>query len=155
VLLDPADRILLLHGFEPADPSVTWWFTPGGGVEAGESLAAAARREVAEETGISDFVLGPVIWRRRSSFAFDGRRWTNDEWYHLGRTTVTDVHTAGHTELERRTTTGLRWWTRQELAATAETVYPERLADLLGALLDAGPPASPLVLAPQDEWYDE
>lgn len=28
ILLDPDDRILLLHGFEPADPASTWWFTP-------------------------------------------------------------------------------------------------------------------------------
>ena len=32
VLLDPQDRILLMHGYEPADPAETWWFTPGGGL---------------------------------------------------------------------------------------------------------------------------
>lgn len=31
VLLDPQDRILLLHGHEPDDPADDWWFTPGGG----------------------------------------------------------------------------------------------------------------------------
>ena len=33
ILLDPQDRILLLHGHEPDDPSDDWWFTPGGGLE--------------------------------------------------------------------------------------------------------------------------
>lgn len=42
VLLDPQDRILLLHGYEPEDPSETWWFTPGGGVEGDESREEAA-----------------------------------------------------------------------------------------------------------------
>jgi hypothetical protein len=33
--------------------------------------------------------------------------------------------------LERRLIVAHRWWTREELAATTETVYPEGLVDLL------------------------
>ncbi|MGP3981163.1 NUDIX hydrolase [Streptomyces sp. KR80] len=147
VLLDPEDRILLLHGFEPADPESTWWFTPGGGVEEGETREQAARRELAEETGITDVRLGPVLWRRSCSFPFDGRRWDQDEWYFLGRTTQTRTDTGGHTELERRSVTGLRWWTCEELSVAHETVYPIRLAELLRTLLDEGPPETPVILA--------
>lgn len=149
VLLDPDDRVLLIHGFEPADPSSTWWFTPGGGLEGDETREEAALRELAEETGITGVELGPVLWRRMCSFPFDGRRWEQDEWYFLARTTRTETDTTGLTALERRSVSGLRWWTSAELSAARETVYPTRLAELLRTLLVEGPPRTPLVLAPE------
>ncbi|MFE6911021.1 NUDIX hydrolase [Streptomyces erythrochromogenes] len=149
ILLDPADRILLLHGFEPADPSDDWWFTPGGGLEGEETRAEAALRELAEETGITEVELGPVLWHRFCSFPFDGRRWEQDEWYFLARTSRTTTWMGGLTELERRSVTGARWWTSEELLAARETVYPTRLAELLRTLLDEGPPGAPVVLAPE------
>jgi 8-oxo-dGTP pyrophosphatase MutT (NUDIX family) len=149
VLLDPQDRILLLHGHEPEDPSDNWWFTPGGGVEGDETREEAARRELAEETGITEVELGPVLWRRTCSFPFAGRRWDQDEWYYLARTADTREvvpEAAGLTELERRSVAGARWWTCQELNQAHETVYPTRLAELLRRLLDDGPPAGPETL---------
>lgn len=149
VLLDPDDRILLLHGHEPEDPADDWWFTPGGGLEGEETREEAALRELAEETGITEVELGPVLWRRVCSFPFAGRRWDQDEWYYLARTTRTTVRAAALTELERRSVAGARWWTYRELTRAHETVYPTRLAELLGRLLDEGPPARPVILDPE------
>ncbi|ANZ16026.1 NTP pyrophosphohydrolase [Streptomyces noursei ATCC 11455] len=146
VLLDSQDRILLLHGFEPDRPTETWWFTPGGGLEGTETRAQAALRELAEETGITEATLGPLLWKRRCAFPFDGRRWEQDEWYYLARTDRTATDTAGHTDLERRSVSGLKWWTSEELSASHETVYPTRLAELLRTLLDEGPPSAPVLL---------
>jgi 8-oxo-dGTP pyrophosphatase MutT (NUDIX family) len=149
ILLDPADRILLMNGYEPGDPSERWWFTPGGGLEGDETREEAALRELREETGITQVDLGPVVWRRTCSFPFDGRRWDQDEWYFLARTEQTETSSGGLTELERRSVAGLRWWTSAELLAARETVYPTRLAGLLRTLLDEGPPGAPVVLAPE------
>ncbi|MFC7308769.1 NUDIX hydrolase [Streptomyces monticola] len=152
VLLDPQDRILLMSGHEPENPADNWWFTPGGGLEGDETREQAALRELAEETGITDVELGPVLWRRICSFPFAGSRWDQDEWYFLARTRKTSATTRtatampGLTELEQRSVSGMRWWTCRELSATHETVYPTRLAELLRRLLDEGPPSSPLTL---------
>ncbi|MEU2512151.1 NUDIX hydrolase [Streptomyces syringium] len=146
ILLDARDRVLLMNGFEPADPTSTWWFTPGGGLEGDETWEQAARRELAEETGITEIELGPVLWRRFCSFPFDGRRWDQEEHYFLARTEQAGQWTGGGTELERRSVTGLRWWTCEELLAARETVYPTRLGELLRTLLDEGPPSTPVLL---------
>ncbi|MFC5721138.1 NUDIX hydrolase [Streptomyces gamaensis] len=146
VLLDPDDRVLLLYGHDPDDPASTWWFTPGGGIEGDESGEEAARRELAEETGITDAELGPLLWRRRCSFPFDGRRWEQEEDFYLARTRQRGVWTGGSTDLERRSVTGLRWWTCAELFTSRETVYPTSLAGLLRRLLDEGPPRTPVLL---------
>lgn len=96
-----------------------------------------------EETGITEVELGPVLWRRICSFPFAGRRWDQDEWYFLARTTQTATAATGLTDLERRSVAGARWWTCRELTEAHETVYPTKLAELLRRVLDEGPRPRP------------
>jgi 8-oxo-dGTP diphosphatase len=47
LIFDDQDRILLGHRRD-----IDWWNLPGGGMEAGETVDEALRREVWEETGL-------------------------------------------------------------------------------------------------------
>ena len=135
LLVDETGAVLLLSGREPDTPFATeFWFTPGGGAEPGESLEEAARREVHEETGHLLGDIGPVRWRRETSFSFGGLAFDQDESYFAVRTSRFDVHPSAWTELEHRSLTGWRWWPRRELGATDAVVYPPELAGLLGAV---------------------
>lgn len=148
VLLDPRDRILLARSFDPENPPRGhWWATVGGGVEPGESPSEALRREIAEEVGIRDVELGPLVWRRRSRFRFRGVVYDQDNDYYLARTPVTEVDTTGSDEGEREVTLDHRWWPLPELHATEDVIYPNGLAALLETLLREGPPLAPHVMA--------
>ena len=76
LMIDVADHVLLVR-FE--FPAGTRWALPGGGVEPGESDLDALRRELEEEVGLVDAVIGPQIWHRLHivpfiNGQFDGQR---------------------------------------------------------------------------------
>ena len=54
VLLDRADRVLMVQGHDVDQPERHWWFTPGGGIDPGESSVEAAVRELREERLLRD-----------------------------------------------------------------------------------------------------
>lgn len=132
VLVDPDGRTLLFRGGDPARPQAgSWWFLPGGGVDDGEDITTAARREVHEETGLRLDDVGPVVVVRHTTFEFEGRTIESEEHHFVVGVDRFEVHHDGWTELERRSMFEHRWWTAAELRTTDETVYPEQLLELL------------------------
>jgi ADP-ribose pyrophosphatase YjhB (NUDIX family) len=144
VVLDPDDRILLVRFLFPSGK--TFWATPGGGIEAGESSEQAIRRELVEETGLSDATIGPVVWTRLHIIPFVDGQWDGQhEQYHLVRPPAF-VPEPRHTweQLKAEYVFELRWWALEELRAAEEIFAPRRLPELLRDLVDNGPPLVPI-----------
>ena len=143
LVMDSEQRVLLLRVVdaagnnsyrEPGSPARnrTFWVTPGGGVESGESLETAARRELFEETGLNVDALGDQIHVREIALENDAGQVLSQEHFFLVRLSgAASISTDHQTELERRDLRGHRWWSLDELEVTAEAVYPENLPGLL------------------------
>ena len=136
IVIDPAGRTLLFRGSDPYRPEAgTWWFTPGGGLQTGETVHEAARRELREETGLLVDVVGTPVHVRRTRFEFEGSTYDQEEHFFVAAVDVPRLDDSGWTDVERRVIVEHRWWTLGELRTTSQTVYPEELPGLLTELL--------------------
>jgi ADP-ribose pyrophosphatase YjhB (NUDIX family) len=133
VLLDPASRVLLFEGRDLADTedSLRFWFTAGGGANDGESLAEAAGRELAEETGQSGVRLVGPFHRREFDFLNHGEPQHQVEHFFAARTSDISLCALGWTELEQRATTTWRWWSTDELETEGIRFFPSNLVELV------------------------
>lgn len=144
LVVDPDDRVLLVRFEFPT--TGRRWALPGGGLEPGESHLEALRRELHEELGLVDTVIGPHIWERLHIVPFiDGRYDGQRERIHLVRTPAFEPQPLLSAEqLAAEYVFELRWWTADEIAAADGPFVPARLATHLGSLLLDGPPAAPV-----------
>lgn len=149
VLLDPDDRLLMLRIHDPAAmqtmklPAPDFWLLPGGGLRPGEDYEDAALREVLEETGIREVVLGPCVWTAEYTawWWHDGQPRRVIQRYFVARVPAgLEVSFDRHEPLEAATTVGHRWFTLGEISEreATESFRPPGLAKLLPNLLGGG-----------------
>ncbi|SNQ50311.1 ADP-ribose pyrophosphatase [Frankia canadensis] len=145
MLVDPTDTILLIRSHDPTlEAAPQWWHVPGGGLDPGETPAAAAVREVFEEVGYRLDDPGPPVATRRASFTYLGEDYRQAETFYVARVPRRLVlDPSSWTATEQRSILGWAWWSVPDLRATTETVYPTGLVRLLDDWLRSGPPARP------------
>lgn len=152
LVFDPANRLLLIEyeAVRPIDPekpdALGFWFMPGGGLEPGETHEEACRRELSEEIGVADVVLGPCVAVCDGPFhLFRTSRYARER-YFVVRLPSDVVDTSRLAETEDNPVRGTRWWPLDELAASAERIEPAGLAALAQRIASGDVPPEPVRL---------
>jgi 8-oxo-dGTP pyrophosphatase MutT (NUDIX family) len=125
--VDAEGRVLLLHGWDPHRPDEPFWFTIGGGAEAGESIRQAAARELREETGIrvDPDELGEPIAQSTVEFSWAGYQVTQGQVFYAVLVTSGEVSLDGLDAWERATTDAYAWLSAEDLEAGEYPADPE------------------------------
>lgn len=147
-LMVTPDQHVLLVRFE--FPTRTVWALPGGGLEPGENHLDALRRELVEEVGLADPVVGAHVWNREHIIAFEDGMWDGQQdRFYLVQVAERFVPTPALSwdQLRAERLHELRWWHIDEVESAAQRdvwFAPMTLGRHLRELVTNGPPATPL-----------
>jgi 8-oxo-dGTP pyrophosphatase MutT (NUDIX family) len=140
----PDGTVLLLHGWDPLRPATPYWFTIGGAVEAGETVAQAGSRELREEVGIelAADLLGEPVATNTIEFEWGGCPIIQHQTFFAVGVDTVEVSFANQEQLELETISDHGWWHPDELEATGQAAHitiPGLLRRAVAAISGRGP----------------
>jgi 8-oxo-dGTP pyrophosphatase MutT (NUDIX family) len=148
-LLIHDSKLLLMH---VCLPDRSFWCTVGGGMDPGETVEDAVKRETYEETG---FTAQDVVWQKPVWYGEHIRTWNgvetiNKTTFVLGHALKTTIHPAALTDWEKRHVKEFKWWSVQEMETTAEFIVSPNLIEHIKPIMRGEVPDTPLQINMND-----
>jgi len=152
LLMNKKKEVLLLCAEDPKTRPLDgkslgrFWYLVGGGLEEGESLQDAAKREIFEETGLSShkIELGPIVWYGVSDYILKGIPTHQKDTYFVAKTFEEKVALTKLSEWEKSVVKELKWFSLEQIQNCKETIFPLFLPKYLPDILSEKYPKTPL-----------
>lgn len=152
LLLNSQKKLLLMRVVDPTTTGIdkngrdAFWCTPGGSMEANETVEETIARELFEETGlhINEVNVGPFVWYGKHKMIIRNQETELDEQFIVLHTVKDELSTANFTDEEKKVVTNLSWLSYDEILNHHEVIFPVILRTHLPDIIAGNFPTRPI-----------
>lgn len=149
IVLNKKNEIFLFqYMFDYLEDCKAIWITPGGGLEEGESVEDALKRELFEELGVQIKEKCPEVYYRNPVYTLkNGEKVQSVEKFFLVILEDEEFSSERRTESEKKRMLAGKWWSAEEIERSEEAFFSKDVLRILHELSNGNYSDVPLEIA--------